>query len=98
MGKQLVRVDISPDNIRWGAAGKLLTAGNNYVDQDVCTGQGCATGWSVLEIDASTLEAKKIAGADQTAALQGVSSALQIGDELWIGSFNDDRIGKLARP
>lgn len=97
IGKQAVSIAITPDNIRWGADGKLLTAGNNYVAPDVCAGQGCATGWSVLEIDAETLEATKVAGADQTAALQGVSSALQIGDELWIGTFNDDRIGKMSR-
>jgi hypothetical protein len=95
--KQAVSVDIAPDNIRWGMEGKLLTAGGNYVPPDVCSGPDCATGWSVLEIDVETLEVTKVAGADQTAALQGVSSALQIGDELWIGSFNDDRIGKLDR-
>jgi hypothetical protein len=97
IGKEVVSIDIVPDNIRWGTEGKLLTAGNNYVAPDVCSGQGCATGWSVLEIDAETLEVTRVAGADQTVALQGVSSALQIGDELWIGSFNDDRIGKLPR-
>jgi hypothetical protein len=97
IGKQVVSVDIVPDNIRWGTDGKLLTAGNNYVAPDVCSGQGCATGWSVLEIDAETLEVTRVAGADQTVGLQGVSSALQIGNDLWIGSFNDDRIGKLVR-
>jgi hypothetical protein len=97
IGKQTVSVDIVPDNIRWGTEGKLLTAGANYVAPDVCSGQGCATGWSVVEIDAATLEATRVAGADQTAALQGVSSALQIDNELWLGTFNDDRIGKLSR-
>lgn len=97
IGKQFVSVDIAPDNIRWGTEGKLLTAGGNYVAPDVCSGPDCATGWSVLEIDADTLEVTRIAGADQTAALQGVSSALQIGNTLWVGSFNDDRIGKLDR-
>ena len=97
IGKQTESIDIVPDNIRWGTDGKLLTAGNNYVAPDVCSGQGCATGWSVLEIDAETLEVTRVAGADQTVALQGVSSALQIDNELWIGTFNDDRIGKLSR-
>ncbi|MES2624145.1 MAG: SMP-30/gluconolactonase/LRE family protein [Pseudomonadota bacterium] len=97
IGKQVVSVDISPDNIRWGVEGKLLTAGNNYVAPDVCSGEGCATGWSVLEIDAETLAVNRIAGADQNASLQGVSSALQVGDTLWVGTFNDDRVAKLDR-
>lgn len=97
VGKQVMNIDIAPDNIRWGSPGKLLTAGNNYVAPDVCSGPDCATGWSVLEIDAETLAATRVAGADQTAALQGVSSALQVGSDLWIGSFNDDRVGKITR-
>jgi DNA-binding beta-propeller fold protein YncE len=97
IGKQTMSIDIVPDNIRWGSAGKLLTAGNNYVSPDVCTGPTCATGWSILEIDAETLAVTKIGGADQNAAIQGVSSALQVGDNLWVGSFNDDRVGFLPR-
>jgi sugar lactone lactonase YvrE len=93
IGKEVVSVDIVPDNIRWGATeGKLLTAGGNYVSADVCSGQGCATGWSVLEIDAETLETVRVGGADQNSAIQGVSSALEVGDDLWVGTFNGDRV------
>lgn len=98
IGKESVSVDITPDNIRWGSEGKLLTAGGNYVAPAVCSGQGCATGWSVLEVDADTLAVTRIGGADQNAALQGVSTALQVGDQYWVGSFNDDRIGWFAVP
>lgn len=97
IGKQAVSIDIVPDNIRWGSPGKLLTAGGNYVSPDVCTGPTCATGWSILEIDAETLAVTRVGGADQNASIQGVSSALQVGNNLWVGSFNDDRIGYLPR-
>src|SRR5690606_29803708 len=53
--KEAVSVDIVPDNIRWGDDGKLLTAGGNYVDPATCSGASCATGWSVVEVDAETL-------------------------------------------
>lgn len=95
--RQSVTIDIVPDNIRWGADGKLLTAGGNYVSPEVCTGQGCASGWSVLELDAETLAVTRLGGADQNAALQGVSSALQVGSAIWVGTFNDDRIGYFSR-
>lgn len=97
IGKQAVAVDITPDNIRWGAPGKLLTAGGNYVSPDTCTGANCATGWSVLEVDAETLAITRVGGADQNAAIQGVSSALQVGDNLWVGTFNGDRVGYFPR-
>ena len=97
IGKQVMNIDIAPDNIRWASPTKLLTAGNNYVSPDTCSGPTCATGWSVLEIDAETLVATRVGGADQSVALQGVSSALQVGNDLWIGSFNDDRVGKMAK-
>ncbi len=93
IGKQVVNIDIAPDNIRWAGAGKLLTAGNNYVDPATCSGPNCATGWSVLEVDAETLAVTRIGGADQNVALQGVSSALRVDGNIWVGSFNDDRIG-----
>lgn len=93
IGKEAVSVDISPDNIRWGEDGKLLVAGGNYVAPDVCTGQDCATGWTVIEVDAETLEVTPVGGADQNAALQGVSSALLVDGQMWVGSFNDDRVG-----
>lgn len=97
VGKVAVSVDITPDNIRWGANGKLLTAGGNYVSPEVCTGQDCATGWSVVEVDAETLAVTRVGGADQTAAIQGVSTALQLGSEIWVGTFNGDRIAKFQR-
>lgn len=92
IGKEVVSMDIVLDNIRWGAEGKLLTAGNNYVSPDDCAGPGCATGWSVIEVDAETLETTRVGGADQNAAIQGVSSALEVGGNLWVGTFNGDRV------
>ena len=79
--------------------GKLLTAGPNYVAPTTCSGAGCATGWSVLEVDPETLAFSRLGGADQTAAMQRVSSAMRVGDDIWVGS-NDDRIARfsLKRP
>jgi len=91
MTKRAVSVPIRPDNIHWASNGKLLTAGPNYVAPAVCTGAGCATGWSVLEVDPETLTFTRLGGADQTAAMQAVSSAMRVGEDIWVGS-NDDRV------
>ena len=99
MAKRTVSVPIRPDNIHWASNGKLLTAGPNYVAPTACSGAGCATGWSVLEVDPETLAFTRLGGADQTAAMQAVSSAMRVGGDIWVGS-NDDRVGRfsLRRP
>jgi hypothetical protein len=97
--KRAVSVPIRPDNVHWAADGKLLTAGPNYVAPTACSGAGCATGWSVLEVDPETLAFSRLGGADQTVAMQRVSSAMRVGDDIWVSS-NDDRIARfsLKRP
>ncbi len=95
--KSAVPVDITPDNVRWGDEGKLLTAGGNYVSLEDCQGPDCATGWSIVEVDAETLEVTRVGGADQNVAIQGVSSALSVGDNFWVGTFNGDRVAYLPK-
>ena len=81
--KETITLDIVLDNIRWGEPGKLLTAGGNAE----------GGGWSVVEVDTSTMQAVRVGGMDAEAAMQGVSSALQVNDEIWVGTYNGDRIG-----
>ena len=99
LAKRTMSVPIRPDNIHWASNDKLLTAGPNYVAPTVCSGAGCATGWSVLEVDPETLAFTRLGGADQAAAMQAVSSAMRVGDDIWVGS-NDDRVARfsLRRP
>jgi len=96
--KASVSVSVRPDNLRWTGDGHLLTVGGNYIPPEECQNPPCSTGWSVIEIEPLTLEARRIAGADENAALQGASTALAVGDEIWIGTFNSDRVGYLPRP
>jgi len=97
LAKRTMSVPIRPDNIHWASNGELLTAGPNYVAPTVCSGTGCATGWSVLEVDPETLAFTRLGGADQTAAMQAVSSATLVGDDIWVGS-NDDRVARFSLP
>ncbi len=80
-------LDSNPDNLRWGSAGKLLTAGAN------ATGDG----WSVVEIDSETLEFNTIGGMSSVAALQNASTAIEINDEIWVGTYNGNRVGYFSR-
>lgn len=96
--KESVQVDVTPDNIRWSNAGKLYTVGGNYVSPADCSSPPCNTGWSVIEIDPETLATKRVTGVDQTATMQGASTAVSVGDEIWIGTYSGDRIGYLPKP
>jgi hypothetical protein len=90
-----VTLEIAPDNLRWSSDGMLYTVGDDYVPG--CKNPPCG-GWSVVQIDPVTLRASRIAGADRNAALQGASTALPVGGEIWIGTFSGDRIGYLPKP
>ena len=85
----VAEVGVTPDNLRWTEDGNLSTAGGNVIPD---------TGWSVWAIDPSTMAAGVLAGVDQTATLQGASTALQVGNEIWIGTFNGDRLGYFLLP
>ena len=78
-----ITLSILPDNVRWGEPGKLLTAGGNT----------SGDGWSVIEIDADTLEPSRVGGMGSDALLQGASSALQVDNKIWVGTYSGDRVG-----
>ena len=94
--KQLIPLTIAPDNLRWTSDGTIYAAGGNVTD--TCGGPVCGTGWSVFEINPATMQAKRIAGADEKAAMSGVSSAQLVGKEIWVGTYSGDRLGILPKP
>lgn len=83
--KVSVSLDVNPDNLRWAPDGTLLTVGGN-----LAAGQG---GWTVYRIDVDAMQATSIGGADGSAKLQGASTALEVDGEIWIGTYNGDRVG-----
>lgn len=85
--KQVVKVDITPDNLRWSADGKVLAAGG------VHGGAPGSTAWAVLQIDPATLAVKRVAGGDKLTGMRGVTAGVQVGNEMWIGTFSGNRIG-----
>ncbi len=94
--KEIIPLTIAPDNLRWTTDGTIYAAGGNVTD--TCGGPVCGTGWSVVEINPMTKAAKRIAGADEKAAMTGVSSAQLVGKEIWVGTYGGDRLGILPKP
>jgi DNA-binding beta-propeller fold protein YncE len=94
--RRVVPVDFAPDNLRWNRDGKLLVAGQKFVARR--EGPAGLDGWTVAVADPDTLKVTKLREVDGTAPFQGVSSALEVGDEIWVGPFRGDRIAWFPRP
>jgi hypothetical protein len=87
--KDAVPVAISPDNVRWSSNGKLLTAGGDFAGPTAPR----TTAWSVLEIDPDTLAVRVAGSGPSSKGMQAISVALAVGDNIWVGTFNGDRVG-----
>jgi sugar lactone lactonase YvrE len=79
------------DNIRWAADGSLLA-----------TGQGGAAPGSqttnIVKINPNTLKVDEIIRQPNSEAFGAGTVAVEVGKELWVGSFRGDRIARFPRP
>jgi hypothetical protein len=82
----VLEVDFVPDNLRWSERGTLLAAGSNPAG---------AGGWTIFEIDPDAMTGVALATIGPGAALQGASTAVQVGGQLWVGTPGGDRVGYL---
>ena len=90
--------EFGPDNVRWTADNKLITAG--MLDNEPACGGApktedgirCPRGYVVVTIDPKTMAVTEIARGPATKAFTGTAIAMRAGDELWLGSFFADRL------
>jgi len=71
------------DNIHWGRNGKLLATGQ---------GMGASV---VVEIDPAAMTARQLVRRPDDGSFSAGTVAVEVGDRLWIGSFQGDRIALL---
>jgi hypothetical protein len=90
--------DFGPDNVRWTADNRLITAGL-IDDEPACGGRPkdekgirCPMGYAVATIDPKTMTATEIARGSRTPSFTGTAMAAVVGNELWLGSFLADRL------
>jgi SMP-30/Gluconolactonase/LRE-like region len=97
--------DFGPDNVRWTSDNRLITAG--MVDNEPACGGAitteagltCPRGYVVVTIDPKTMAVTEIARGPATPAFTGTAIAMVSGGELWLGSFNADRLAyRLLKP
>jgi len=88
-GQTPVKRDVVPlgfrvDNIRWAPDGSILAAGQG--------GAGNAQTSNVVKINPNTLKVQEIISQPNSSEFGSGTVALQLGKELWVGSFRGDRI------
>jgi hypothetical protein len=89
--------EIGPDNLRW-VGDRLYTAG--IIDNEPACGGApkkpediqCPRGWVVNAIDPGTMAVTEIARGPRAAPYTGTATAIPVGGNLWLSSFNVDRI------
>ena len=90
-----------PDNIHWDDD-RLILAGMQY-DEPACggtrkivageaDGMRCHRGYTVAELDPTSLTWRTIAYAGPNERFNGVSAAVVMGSQLWLGSYQADRV------
>jgi hypothetical protein len=90
--------EFGPDNVRWTSDNTLITAG--MIDNEPACGGApkteagirCNRGYIVATIDPKTMAVTEIARGPATPSYTGTAMAMRVGDELWLGSFNADRL------
>jgi hypothetical protein len=99
--KTIVLPDFMPDNVHW-TDGRLVAAGMR-LDEPACGGlrkviKGeadkmlCHRGYGVATIDPVAGTSSTLAYGQPEIAFNGVSAAAIMGDTLWIGSYQADRL------
>jgi SMP-30/gluconolaconase/LRE-like protein len=90
--------EFGPDNVRWTSDNRLITAGM-LDDEPACGGAPkdekgirCSRGYVVVTIDPKTMAVTELARGPATPSFTGTAIAMRVGDDLWLGSFNADRL------
>jgi len=99
--EQIEAPDFMPDNVHW-SGDRLLLAGMRR-DEPACGGLRrivdgvadpmlCHRGWIVGELDRAGHRIATVAYGEPQTSFNGLSAATISGNELWLGSFQSDRV------
>jgi sugar lactone lactonase YvrE len=88
--RDTVPLGFRADNVRWARDGSLLVAGQG--------GTAPAQTSNVVKIDPNTLQVREIVRHPNSAEFGAGTVALQVGNEIWVGSFRGDRIARFPVP
>jgi len=97
---QSVKVNFLPDNIRMAPDGQLLVAGQ---DSDMktllsCAKAHCPHDWTVIKLDPVSLKITPVLQVKGTDAFSDATVGIQVGHEVWVGTYRGDRVAWATLP
>ncbi|TFZ02868.1 hypothetical protein EZ313_16665 [Ramlibacter henchirensis] len=97
--KQAVRIGFLVDNLRWTPDGKILAVGHvtqfSKIQECIRSDAVCPVTTGVAVVDPETMKAETLVVQPNTKNFGGGTSAIVVGEELWIGAFRAQRIGTI---
>jgi glucose/arabinose dehydrogenase len=87
--REEVKLGFRVDNIRWASDGSILAAGQGGTPPSYS---------SVVKIDPKTLAVREILRHPNTPAFSNGTVAVEVGKELWVGTFRGDRLAVFPLP
>jgi hypothetical protein len=96
-GKPLVaKVDFCPDNLRWAPDGSIFVTGQylSAQTQDLKN----LHGWATVRLDPKTMTTTPVVKEPGYKEFDNATSAVQVGQTLWLGTFRGDRMAYMPMP
>lgn len=98
------RMDFSPDNIHMTPGGLIMTGGPSWIDHACETAEGldlaafatCPRGSVDATFDPVTLKEVERWSARADQAFSNATMALNVGDDVWLGTFSGTRFGIIS--
>ncbi len=94
-------VDFLPDNIHYAPDGNLYVTGQNVDPKQLlagCPGGDCQHGTTIVKLDPLTMKTRVIARLPPNATFSDGTTALQVGDTIFLGSYRGDAVGYMKAP
>ena len=92
--RSVAKVDFSPDNLRWAPDGSIFVTGQ-YITATTMNG---LHGWATVRLDPKTMTTTPVAKEPGMKEFDNATSAVQVGDTLWFGTFRGDRMAYMPAP
>jgi hypothetical protein len=95
--RAVIKLPILPDNVRWGDDGALWAAGAADRETYFACWENpeCRSEYGIVRIDPSSAEVTAVSHPDARPLFGDATTALQIGEELWLAAYPTDRLAIL---
>jgi hypothetical protein len=92
--RSVAKVDFSPDNLRWAPDGSIFVTGQFVSAQSL----NKLHGWATVRLDPKTMATTPVVKQPGLKVFDDATSAVQVGQTLWFGTYRGDRMAYMALP